>query len=143
MTVIACPRCDAEAHDGDLGYECLTCGWSESTCDACGELMTFDAERRGTTCGGLSVVGARVCVCGIVEVCKLSRPADALDWKLAKGGRSLTAGGLKVRAEKGENGDEIEQLMARIVRVPELELEVARLRQLVARRSSRVDGAPA
>lgn len=97
--------------------------------------MTFDASYRGTSSGGLSLVGARVCVpCGAAELCRRSKPADAVDWMLAKGGRSLTAGGIKLRAEAGQHGaGEIEALMARIVRVPELELEVERLRELMQR----------
>ncbi len=137
--MIVCPQCDAEAHDDDdgYGYACSMCEWREDRCE-CGELMDFHPERRGTTVGGLVVVGAMVCACGVVEVCKHSRPADALEWSLAKGGRSLTAGGLKIRAEKGDDAD-IEAVMARIVRVPELELELARLQQLQRRRLSLAD----
>lgn len=135
--MIVCPQCDADAHEADDVYACDTCGWRENRCE-CGKLMAYDPDKRGTTCGGLVVVGAMVCPCGVVEVCKRSRPADAIEWTLAKGGRSLTAGGIKVRAEKGDDAD-IEALMARIVRVPELELELARLQQLQRRRLSLAD----
>ena len=130
---ITCPDCDASCTDYELGYSCAACGWRQDRCD-CGRLMTFDAAARGTTCGGLAIVGARVCVpCGRQDVCRLSKPADALEWTLAKGGRSLTAGGVKVRAERAPTAD-IEALMARIVRVPALEIEVTELRAELAKR---------
>jgi hypothetical protein len=127
---IACPSCPATCTDYVLGYVCAACGWRQDRCEDCGALMTWDPHTRGTTCGGLALVGARVCVpCGRWEVCRLSRPADAVDWTLSKGGRSLTAGGIKLRAEASPNQD-IEGLMARIVQVPALELEIAELRAL-------------
>ncbi len=138
---VTCPDCDELAprvgldFSETLAHVCQspTCYWREDRCE-CGAVMTFDPLSRGTTCGGLAIVGARVCVlCGVVEVCKRSCPADAVDWSLAKGGRSLTAGGIKVRAEKTDGN--VEALMARIVRVPELELEVERLRGELTKRT--------
>jgi hypothetical protein len=100
--------------------------------------MTFDASARGTTCGGLAIAGAAVCAsCGIARVCKRSRPASDVDWKLSKGGRSVDAGEFRVRVEARPGGDgDVAALMARIVRLPELELEVERLREQLQRRSA-------
>lgn len=135
---IACGECEAgrlvEIHDG-LGYRCNACGHDDTICESCGAQMTFAADFRATTCGGLAIVGACACVaCDVYRVCRRSKPAAAIDWVIAKGGRSLTAGGIKVRAE---NSPGVPELMARIVRVPELELEVERLRELLARRDGK------
>lgn len=134
---IACPKCPegilAEL-DGGLGYACTLCDYDDTICAKCGKQMIFAAEYRGVTCGGLSIVGARACaLCGVYEVCRRSKPADAVDWCLAKSGRSLTAGGIKVRAEAAPG---VAELMARIVRLPELELEVERLRTELAKRGT-------
>ena len=101
--------------------------------------MVFDPSARGETCGHVVLVGWCKCpACPDAQymICHLSQTADAVEWKLASSGRSLTAGGIKVRAEpSGEPGD-IEALMARIVRVPELELELEQLRaELAIRRA--------
>lgn len=135
---IACGECSTgtlvEIHDG-LGYRCNACGHDDTICESCGAQMTFEADFRSTTSGGLAIVGACACVaCNVYLVCRRSKPAAAIDWVLAKGGRSLTAGGIKVRAE---NTPGVPELMARIVRLPELELEVERLRELLARRDGK------
>lgn len=132
-TCDACPTgmLDLDVDEG-MGERCSTCGAGGANCTECGAELTFDATMRGTTCGGLDLVGWRVCACGATPtLCRRSKPADAVDWRIAKGGRSLTAGGIKVRAEYAPG---VAALMERIVRVPELELEVERLRAELARR---------
>ncbi len=142
IETVTCPSCDGQAprasiEASDTLAHICECGWREDRCE-CGVVMTFSAVMRGVTCGGLSFVGARECVpCGVVEVCKRSAPADAVDWSLAKGGRSLNAGGIKLRAEKGNDGD-IAALMDRLARLPALELEVARLLALLGKRMEAV-----
>lgn len=131
---VACPVCAADAKDEGLGHVCTKCDWRSDRC-VCGELMTFDPAYRGKTCGGLETIGARVCLpCDLYEVCRLTKEADSSsEWKIATSGRSLTAGGIKLRAEPG-NAKAIHALMARLVTLPALELEVAQLRALVAKR---------
>lgn len=138
VTCPACPTGHLVEAEGGLGHTCSACPHTDLFCDGCGARMTFAADHRATTCGGLAIVGARACVpCGVYLVCRRSRPADAVDWVLAKGGRSLTAGGVKIRADAGRKDDvDVEAIMARIVRVPELEIEVERLRAQLAERRS-------
>jgi hypothetical protein len=99
------------------------------TADACpcGQPLAFDPAYRGTTVAGLDLVGAMVCAaCGHAELRKgLSREAEAVDWSLAKSGRSINAGGLRIRVDG--QGD-VAGLMARIVQLPALEVELAVLR---------------
>jgi hypothetical protein len=132
---VTCPQCGELCADPEnMGHVCENCGWREDRCATCGELMTFAADYRGTTVGGLALVGARACVpCGVYEVCRKSKPADAIDWTVNKGGRSLDAGGVRVRAERGLPG-QVEALMERLVKLPQLELENARQRELLYRR---------
>lgn len=88
-------------------------------CPTCGKPMRFDPEARGTTCGGLDVVGALVC-CANWLVCSRTRAADSIDWKLAKGGRSLDCGGIRLR---GEGDGDVVALLARVAKLPALERE--------------------
>lgn len=90
--------------------------------EGCPEPTLFwNPNFRGTSCGGLDLVGALVCdACGAAFLTKQSRPADDVDWRLAKGGRSLDAGSIRIRAEAKGGGD-VAAVMARIVRLPELE----------------------
>ena len=139
VTCPACPTGHLVEAEGGLGHTCSACPYTDLFCDGCGAKMTFAADYRATTCGGLAIVGARACVaCDVYLVCRRSRPADAVDWALSPGGRSLTAGGVKIRADASRKdvGVDVEAIMARIVRVPELELEVERLRALLAGRPS-------
>jgi hypothetical protein len=135
-TAVACPQCDADAtREPDWHkHRCSACGWRGDACPTCGAVMAWDPARTGTTCGGLEIAGALVC-CGNVMVSYLSKPADAIRWSLAKGGRSLNAGGIRVRAE-GRAGDDVGALMARLLRLPELEIEVERLRAELAQMGS-------
>lgn len=134
---IACAKCE-DGHlvptDDRLGDRCDRCSYDNTVCD-CGSRMTFDPHHRGTTCGGLDLVGAKVCApCGTALIARyLSRPADAVDWRLAKGGRSIDAGEYRLRAES-KAGDDVGALMARIVQLPALEIEVAALRLELAKR---------
>lgn len=132
---VACPKCATGiAPRNELSHACNTCAWRDDRCE-CGTLLTFNPEMRGTTCGGLDLVGWMRCeTCqGPWLLCNRSKPAAAIDWRIAKGGRSVTAGPIKVRAEKGDN-DEIAAVMERIARVPELEIENERLREMLKRR---------
>lgn len=140
MHPAACDECsdgvlDIDVDEG-MGEKCSTCGADGANCSECGAVLAFDATMRGTTCGGLDLVGWRVCACGAPPtLCRRSMTADAIDWRLAGGGRSLHAGPFKVRVEAGgHRGGDVTALMARLVRVPELEAEVERLRAELARR---------
>ncbi|MGN6107070.1 MAG: hypothetical protein ACTHU0_18330 [Kofleriaceae bacterium] len=104
-------------------------------CTTCGEPLRWDPTARGTTVGGLDVVGAFVC-CGEMLLARESRPAEAA-WTLAKGGRSLNAGGIRVRAE-ATDGDVV-ALMERLVRLPDLEREVETLRAQLAKVRAHLD----
>ncbi len=117
-----------EPEQTDEEYErgCRTC---------CDTEMAIDTTTRGTTCGGLDVIGGLTCtVCGAGRILKgVTRAAKADDadtkWRLAGGGRSVNCGGVRIRADaKSAKGDAIIELMARIVRLPELEAEIARLK---------------
>jgi hypothetical protein len=94
-----------------------------TTCESCGGSLRFDPKLRGKTCGGFDLVGWCVCdACNVVVLCPArSKPADAVDWSLAKGGRSVNAGGIRLRAEAGADADDLLAVMARVVRVPVLE----------------------
>lgn len=101
-----------------------------------GKPLRFDPDMVGKTCGGLELRGWLGCdVCGRYYLasgrCKPTSSSDGT-WALAKGGRSLTAGALKLRVEGKAPPGEIEALMARVVRVPELEAEIAQLRAQLA-----------
>lgn len=133
---VVCPKCDGLARDGELDHECIDCPWRGDDCEGCGARMAFEPTKRGTTCGGLDLVGWMRCPngCGKDEpsegylLCNKSRPADAVEWRIAKSGVSCTAGGMKVRVEAAQHArEDIVGVMARIVRVPELEAEVERL----------------
>jgi hypothetical protein len=102
----------------------------DTTC--CGQPSTFDPNLRGLTCGGLELVGWFVCaVCGVARLKKgWSKPADQVFWTLAKGGRSINAGGMRIRVDG--QGD-VAALMQRLVKLPELEREVETLRAEVER----------
>lgn len=131
---VACPQCGERAGYQELGHVCDNCGWRADRCETCGELMVFDPEYRGTTVGGLALIGARACKpCGVYQVCRKSKPADQVDWTISGGGRSLNAGGLRVRAERGEPG-QVEALMLRLSKLPQLELEHARQREALYQR---------
>ncbi len=89
----------------------------------CDKPLRFDPDMVGKTCGGLALRGWDVCdTCGAAYLVKgRSVPANgAGQWAIAKGGRSVDAGGIKVRPEKG-NTKAVQRVMARISRVPELE----------------------
>ena len=103
----------------------------------CDQKRVIDPDRRGTTAGGLAVIGAVVCtVCGNASIAKgVTREALASDagtaWTVTAAGRSVNCGGVRIRAEGKAKG--VEALMARIARLPELEAEVVRLRAEAAR----------
>lgn len=130
---IACPQCDGIAKAGLDKHECTQCSWREDDCE-CGTRMVFDPKSQGRTCGGMDLVGWLHCpACGETSISFRSRASDAGEWKLAKGGRSIVAGAIKVRCEA--TGGNVEALMARIVRVPELEAEIERLQEQLRRRA--------
>lgn len=93
-----------------------------TTCPSCGAQLHFDPTLRGMTCGGLELEGWLVCPCGQAFIGSRSRPAES--WKLAKGGRSVDTGTARIRAEAGED---VEGLMRRLVRLPELERALRRI----------------
>lgn len=93
----------------------------------CGGELRFDPDIVGETCGGLTLRGWDVCTkCGSTWIARKGAvPYDA-KWKLASGGRSVETGDGRIRVDGCSN---TEALMVRIARLPELELEVARLRK--------------
>lgn len=96
-------------------------------CPDCSTVLQFDADLVGETCGGNSLRGWDVCtnkLCAKAWISEMAMPAEG-EWKLAGGGRSIETGEGRIRVDGGDN---VEKLMARILRLPGLELEVERLR---------------
>lgn len=92
----------------------------------CGGELRFDPSVIGNTCGGLTLRGWDVCVaCGEMWL-NSDRAEPAEDWTLAKGGRSVNVGPFRLRCE-ASTGLDVERLMARVVRLPELERALARI----------------
>jgi hypothetical protein len=95
-----------------------------TSCYDCGGPLTFDPAWEGETVGGVKLAGALRCLGaeGNTEGCGMSwlsrRAVTSESWKLAKGGRSVDAGGTRIRCEAGADA---ERLMARVARLPELE----------------------
>lgn len=87
-------------------------------CSTCGGPLRFDPLVEGTTCGGLAMAGGLVCDGNGCDVLLSRRSIPSEAWKLAGGGRSVDAAGTRIRCEAAPNA---EQLMARIVRLPDLE----------------------
>lgn len=118
-----------ETHDGP---EVVTgCSQCEAAAPEDIDAFPWDPAAIGTTCGGVKVRGAFRCpTCGVAFIGKASRPVDE-GWKLAKGGRSFDAGAFRVRAEAGRDagGARVEDLMARLVRLPDLEAALAEARR--------------
>ena len=111
---------------------------NEETC--CGRSLRVDPDRQGETCGGLAVKGALVCdVCGAAYAARtISMPAkaDSTAWTLTTAGRSLNCGGIRVRAEGKAEAGEVEALMERLQKLPELERELEILRRRLLPRSA-------
>lgn len=109
------------------GHELLRSAAAPRFCPDCEGLLKFDPKIAGTTVGGLALRGWDVCTnlqCGKGWLSERAIP-DAGEWKLASGGRSVETGHGRIRVD---GGTEVETLMARILKLPELELEIARLR---------------
>lgn len=88
---------------------------ADDTACHCGGTLVFDPTVEGETLGGLHVAGGNRCTrCKAQTLSKRSVPSGG--WKLATSGRSLDAGGVRLRAD----GDGT-AVMARIVRLPDLE----------------------
>lgn len=97
-------------------------------CADCGGDLEFDPDLVGDTVGGLTLRGWMVC-----KQCSkawLAPKGMAVvyegSWKLASGGRSVETGNGRIRVD---GCSDVEALMARIVKLPDLELEVAYLRK--------------
>lgn len=90
---------------------------------SCGALFIFDPLLEGETCGGLRRIGWLTCSASCGQTCVSKRGTTAGAWKLAASGRSIDVGGSRLRAEGGDAA----AVLARIVRLPELE---AALRQI-------------
>lgn len=101
----------------------------EGVLPGCGGDLRFDPDVVGNTCGGLTLRGWDVCTkCGSQWLARKGAvPYDAA-WKLASGGRSVETGDGRIRVD---GCSDTGALMARIAKLPELELEVARLRKEV------------
>lgn len=108
-------------------------------CD-CGGAYASDAHLEGETCGGLHRVGWLVCqACGATCVTRRGRTEGA--WTLASSGRSVDAGGVRLRGD----GDGAAAVMARLVRLPELESiarAAARGEDVRERAMASIEGAP-
>lgn len=119
---------DEEYGDGQT-INCEKCGLLRdedlTACD-CGGDLKFDPDLVGNTCGGLTRIGWNVCVkCGKGWYSSKGTVHEG-KWKLAGGGRSVETGVGRIRVDGAKDA---EKLMARIAKLPELELEVARLRK--------------
>lgn len=139
---VVCPKCEqptaTRAHlatlrdDGQAHTYACPCGWRNDLCEVCAKPMPFDASKRGLTVGGLELVGWLGC-CGIYRITKCGKVADQAGgtWTVAKSGRSLDAGGVRLRAEGA--GAAAAALMERIARLPDLERELEELRAMRSR----------
>jgi uncharacterized membrane protein len=98
---------------------------TRDACD-CGARVAFDADHEAKTCGGLAVRGGYVCTagCGRSYMAPGTVAAESSTWTLAKGGRSVDTGRVRLRPE---GRGEVERLMARVVRLPELERALKRI----------------
>lgn len=103
----------------------------EPSCPECGATLVFHADVVGETCGGLALRGWMWCeACakhwlapkGMATIVEGIASGD--EWTLAKGGRSLNCGGVRIRAE-GKTNTSSGALMARIQRLPFLEAVLA------------------
>lgn len=84
--------------------------------DGCGGAYAFDPLIEAYTVGGNHLIGWLVCDrCGGTCITRRARPGGA--WRLATSGRSIDAGGIRLRAEGGDAA----AVMARIARLPDLE----------------------
>lgn len=109
------------------GHELLRSAAAPRFCPDCSAMLKFDPTIVGDTVGGLTLRGWDVCMsvlCGKAWLSERAIPA-AGEWKLASGGRSVETGQGRIRVD---GGTDVETLMARILKLPELELEIARLR---------------
>lgn len=103
----------------------------DERCPADGAPVAFDPTLTGKTCGGLSLRGWNVCAhCGGIWLSGKASPhigGTGTDgrWALARGGRSLDVGGVRLRAEgKGTN---VPTLMTRISRLPAIEVALEQI----------------
>lgn len=87
--------------------------------DGCGGAYVFDPLLEGVTVGGNHLIGWLVCQ-RCKGTCITRRAVPGGGWKLAGGGRSIDADGIRLRAEGG-GGFNTPKVMARIARLPALE----------------------
>jgi hypothetical protein len=102
-------------------------------CPNDGAPLRFDSSIVGQTVGGLRLRGWMHCDhCGASWVTRRGVPdagggtSDGR-WRVANGGASLDAGGIRLRAEGRGNRDEVVTTMARIARMPVLEAALEEL----------------
>lgn len=153
--------CNLE-REGASSWHCsASCGFAverrtesgEERCPGDGAPLTFDPSIVGETVGNLRLRGWNRCDhCGGVWLTRRGVPDSGGRgdgrWRLAAGGRSLDAGGVRLRAEKG--AADLATLMARISRMPAFEsaleriasgeLDADAMRQLAADALSIADG---
>lgn len=99
-------------------------------CPRCRGPLVFDPDAVGETCGGLTLIGWMRCDACVRANRKAYWHAGFLGrshekWRVSGSGRSVEIGTGRVRIEGHPDPDKV---AARIARLPELELEVARLR---------------
>lgn len=101
-------------------------------CPADGAPLTFDPTIVGMTVGGLRLRGWLRCDhCGTAWITRRGVPdagggSDGR-WRVAAGGRSLDAGGLRLRVDGKGAKDDVVTLMARIARMPAFEAALERI----------------
>jgi hypothetical protein len=97
--------------------------------ECCDQPTVWHPDCVGTTCGGLKLRGAFCCsVCLKLYLGPASVVHEAGTWTIAKGGRSIETGSGRIRVDGAQD---VEALMKRLMRLPELERENAKLRKAV------------
>lgn len=96
--------------------------------DGCGAPLVFDPDMVGDTVGGMTRRGWLACkACGKAWITRRGREVE--NWRVASSGRSVETSVGRIRVDGGHDPA---ALCARIVKLPDLEVEVERLRRRVA-----------
>lgn len=98
-------------------------------CPHCNGVLVFDPDLVGDTCGGLTRIGWDICQnCGRAWLSDQGVSHEGA-WRLASGSRSVETGVGRIRVDGAKD---TRALMERVAKLPDLELEVARLRKRIA-----------
>ena len=100
----------------------------------CDQFMVWVSRLTGRTCGGLHLRGAWLCRrCSSTQICRMSKPYE--QWRVTgHQGVSVETSMGRIRIDGPRDTETAQSLAKRIAALPELELEVERLRALIARR---------